>query len=63
MALSLFLEFNRVKSIVGVGFSGDAEKLNLLQQAISKSNILKLSKCKTKLKRRIPFSLKNVDTD
>lgn len=30
-------------------------------QAVQKSNMLKLSKCKTKLKRRIPFSLKTVD--
>jgi len=61
--LALFLAFNRVKSIVGGGGGADAEKLELLQQAVTKSNMLKLSKCTKLVKRRIPFDLKKVDGD
>jgi len=32
-----------------------------LQQAVQRSNMLKLSKCRTKLKRRIPFNLADID--
>ena len=48
LPLSLFLGFNRVKSIVGggSGSNAEAEKISLLQQAVTKSNILKLSKCR-----------------
>ena len=48
IALSLFLGFNRVKNIVGGGSGSntEAEKISLLQQAVTKSNILKLSKCR-----------------
>ena len=64
MPLALFLEFNRVKSIVGGGgSSADGEKLQLLQQAVTKSNMLKLSKCSKLVKRRIPFDIKKVDGD
>ena len=63
--LALFLEFNRVKSIVGGGggSSADGEKLQLLQQAVTKSNMLKLSKCTKLVKRRIPFELNKVDCE
>ena len=63
--LSLFLGFNRIKSIVGggSGSEAEAEKISLLQQAVTKSNILKLSKCGNLMKRRLPFDLARVNSD
>ena len=65
MPLSLFLDFNRIKSIVGGGggSSAEAEKIQLLQQAVTKSNMLKLSKCGKLIKRRIPFDLTKVNAE
>jgi La-related protein 7 len=60
--LDIFLEFNKVKSILG-GNCGTEEKIQLLQQAVQKSKMLKLASDKKKLKRRIPFSIKDVNQD
>lgn len=38
-----------------------AQQVQSMQQAVQRSNMLKLSKCRTKLKRRIPFTKANVD--
>jgi len=51
--LDLFCNFNRVKDILkGMDAS---QQLQMMIQAVQRSNMLKLSKCKTKLKRRIQF--------
>lgn len=41
----------------------EAQAIQLLQLAVTRSNMLKLSKCKTKLKRRIPFNEHNIDKE
>ena len=57
--------FNRVKSIVGggSGSNAEAEKISLLKQAVTKSNILKLSKCGKLMKRRLPFDIERVNSE
>lgn len=58
--LSLFQSFNRVKAI----FAEEKDcsvQTDLMQQAVRKSNMLKLSKCGKLLKRRLPFDPKRVD--
>jgi RNA recognition motif-containing protein len=57
--LTLFLQFNRIKSILGGGT--EEEHVALLKQAVTKSQMLKLSKDGLKVKRRIPFDIKVVD--
>jgi La domain len=57
--LDLFLSFNRIKELL-LGMDA-AQQLQSMQQAVSRSNMLKLSKCRTKLKRRVPFIFGNVD--
>jgi hypothetical protein len=59
LELALFLQFNRVKSILSG--QNEAEHLNFLKQAVGKSRLLKLSKDGMKVKRRIPFDPKAVD--
>ena len=61
LPLSVFLTFNRVKELLKMEESEDSKE-GLLQQAVKKSNMLKLSKCGKLLKRRIPFDIKRVDT-
>jgi hypothetical protein len=57
--IAVFLEFNRVKEMIQ---TWDARKVtSFLQQAVSRSNMLKLSKCKAKVKRRIPFKIQSID--
>lgn len=58
--LTLFQSFNRVKTIFGEE-KDDSVQSDLMQQAVRKSNMLKLSKCGKLLKRRLPFDLKRVD--
>ena len=64
LPLSLFLTFNRVKNILASEASADGanSQSDLLQQAVKRSNMLKLSKCGKLVKRRIPFDLKKVDS-
>ena len=60
LPLSLFLTFNRVKSLLKS--EGEIKKQSVLEEAIKKSNMLKLSKCGKLVKRRIAFSAKTIDT-
>ena len=57
--LSLFLGFNRIKSILGGG--ADSDHANMLKQAVTKSRMLKISKDGLKVKRRIPFDVAAID--
>lgn len=57
--LSLFLQFNKVKGILG-DVSDVKIKMKMLTEAISNSSILKLNKDKTKVRRRVPFESKSV---
>lgn len=59
--LSLFLTFNRIKSILGANVGSDDENISLLRQAVDKSKILKLSKDGKTVKRRVQFDEKAVD--
>ncbi len=62
LELSLFLDFNRVKAIFGGSYISDrVEQLRLIQMAAKQSKMLKISKDKTKLKRRVPFRLDALD--
>ena len=56
----MFLDFNRIKKIFGAT-TDKLDQLRLLQQAIKSSKMLKLSKDKTKVKRRIPFKPESID--
>lgn len=56
----MFLEFNRIKLLFAAIINDKLEQLRLLQSAIKSSKMLKLSKDKTKVKRRIPFKIENV---
>lgn len=60
LPLTLFLNFNRVKDSLA-GESSELAKLEIMQAAVNKSNMLKLSKCGKLLKRRLPFEIKRVD--
>ena len=61
LPLELFLTFNRVKTLLSDKGADDQARITLLQQAIKKSDMLKLSKCGKLVKRRIPFNIKRVD--
>jgi hypothetical protein len=62
LELSLFLDFNRVKGIFGGCYIADrVEQLRLIQLAVKQSKMLKISKDKIKLKRRVPFRLDALD--
>jgi hypothetical protein len=56
------LDFNKTKAIFVGGMIGDrVEQIRLIQLAVKDSKMLKLSKDKTKLKRRVPFKLDSLD--
>ena len=62
LPLTLFTTFNKIKGILAeVEHLDEKEKASLMQEAVKKSNMLKLSKCGKLLKRRIPFNIKTVD--
>ena len=60
--MSLFLAFNKVKELLAQT-SQENVRVELLQQAVGKSNMLKLSKCGKLVKRRIPFDLKRINRE
>ena len=56
------MDFNRVKAIFGGSYISDrVEQLRLIQLAVKDSKMLKISKDKNKLKRRVPFRLDGMD--
>ena len=56
------MDFNKTKAIFVGGMIGDrVEQIRLIQLAVKDSKMLKLSKDKTKLKRRVPFKLDSLD--
>ena len=53
------MKFNRIKAILqGMNPTQCAESM---MEAVKSSQLLKLSKCKTKLKRRVPFDKTKID--
>ena len=62
LPLTTFLSFNRIKMLFA-GIQDESQKITLLQQSVSMSKMLKLSKCKAFLKRRIPFKKSDIDMD